>query len=480
MPERTATMRTLLLTTAVLLLSLPARAARPDPAEGVYHAAAQDYYRLKGDAARRRFRHQWLKVIQAFEAVAQRHPSSPRAKDALYTAGQLLTELSHISLLDEDLQRAVTDYQRVIELDPRHHLADDAALALGRIYSDRLEQPALARKVLGRALQLQPGGDQAKKLKALLAALPAAKPEPAPAQAAALAPGRARGSAALLEAIARVQGGGSPAPAAPVPAPAAAEEQVVVGRPEPLVTAGGRPVSSVPELASAPRVRRVVIDAGHGGHDTGAIGRGGLREKDVTLAIARKVAAQLSELGLEVILTRDDDRFIRLEDRARIANDAKGELFLSIHCNSAASRTLRGIETYTLNTASDRYSIRLAARENSSSERGISDLQFILADLTTKANTDASHRLAARVQGSLVSSLGSRYSGVKDLGQKEALFYVLLGARMPAILVETSFLSHPEEESRLGSRGYQEDVARAISDGVKEFLAGREALAKKD
>jgi N-acetylmuramoyl-L-alanine amidase len=228
------------------------------------------------------------------------------------------------------------------------------------------------------------------------------------------------------------------------------------------------------------KVRRVVIDPGHGGHDTGAIGKQGTREKDVTLAISQKLAAELRERGLEVILTREDDRYLKLEARAELANEARGDLFISIHCNSAASRKLRGVETYTLNISSDRYSIRLAARENASSEKAISDLQFILADLATKANTGESSRLATQVQKSLVGQLSREYTGIKDLGTKEALFYVLLGVKMPAILVETSFLSHAEEEERLASEEYQDEVARAIAQGVEDFLGDRHRLAKVD
>ncbi len=229
------------------------------------------------------------------------------------------------------------------------------------------------------------------------------------------------------------------------------------------------------------KMRRVVIDAGHGGHDSGAIGPTGVQEKDVTLAIAQQLAKKLEAAGLEVLLSRDDDTFVRLEDRAAFANQHKGDLFVSIHCNAAPTRSLRGIETYTLNTSADRYSIRLAARENASSEKGVSDLQFILADLATKANTEESSRLAQRVQKSLVRDLSATHKGVRDLGTKEALFFVLLGARMPAILVETSFLSHPEEEKLLGSEAYQGEVAASIADAVTGFLEEREAkLARID
>lgn len=228
------------------------------------------------------------------------------------------------------------------------------------------------------------------------------------------------------------------------------------------------------------KVRRVIIDAGHGGHDTGAIGAKGTREKDVSLAIAKKLAARLEAAGLEVLLTRDDDTFVKLEDRTKFANKHKGDLFISVHCNAAPTRSMRGVETYTLNTSSNRYSIRLAARENSTTERGVGDLQYILADLATKANTGESTQLAERVQRSIVRDLSGTWKGVKDLGTKEALFFVLLGARMPAILVETSFLSHPEEEERLADEKYQQRIADSISEAVTGFLEERNKVAQVD
>ncbi len=226
------------------------------------------------------------------------------------------------------------------------------------------------------------------------------------------------------------------------------------------------------------KVRRVVVDAGHGGHDVGATGPKGTREKDVALAIAKKLAAKLEEMGLEVVLTRDEDVFVKLEDRSRIANREKGDLFISVHCNAATSKKLHGIETYTLNTSSNRYSTRLAARENATTERGVSDLQYILADLATRANTGESTRLAERVQRDLIHGLSADYKDVYDLGTKEALFFVLLGAKMPAILVETSFISNPEEEQRLVSDEFQQDVANSIAGSLGGFLEERNKLAK--
>ena len=548
----------------LLALLLPiATQAKRDPAETAYQEARRSYYALKDDAARRKLRHNWLNVAARFEAVANAHPKSPRAPDALYTAAELLSELSRISFVAEDQQAAIADYTRLVEAHPRHRLADDAALTLARMYFERLDQPEAARRVITRSLSANPKGDRVRDLKALLASLPPppaskpptpvrekapvvastppsrpaaeplpvirvelskpTEPQPAPAQhaVASTAAGERPGTSPLLDAIGRTSREPGATQPEPAPEPKPSTEPVKVAEPakvaEPVkvaeqpvkpaveptkseVLASNKSVtaqvdehvaqarlkavakaSNHAELTLAEqlglKVRRVVIDAGHGGHDTGAIGRKGTQEKEVTLAIAQKLARELRNRGLEVMLTRDGDRYLKLEERARMANEMRGDLFISIHCNSAPTSKLRGIETYTLNTSADRYSIRLAARENASSEKGISDLQFILADLATKANTEESTRLATRVQKNLVSHLSSSYKGVKDLGTKEALFYVLLGARMPAILVETSFLSHAEEESRLASEKYQEDVAQAIALGVEDFL-GRRQLAK--
>lgn len=240
-----------------------------------------------------------------------------------------------------------------------------------------------------------------------------------------------------------------------------------------LVGEGRTPVAAQLGL----RIRKVVVDAGHGGRDTGAIGKSGLREKDVALAIARKVAARLQAQGLEVVLTRDKDEHLTLEERTRIANDEGADLFLSIHCNSAKKRTLSGVETWTLNVAADRYAQRLAAFENADAGRRVSDLKMILADLFTKANASDARELATSVQSSLVRTLRSRVGPVKDNGVKQALFYVLLGAKMPAVLVETAFLSNPAEEKRLKSAKFQDATADAVARGVKEFMDARRRLA---
>jgi len=226
------------------------------------------------------------------------------------------------------------------------------------------------------------------------------------------------------------------------------------------------------------KVRRVVVDAGHGGRDTGAVGPHGVREKDLALAIAKKVAARLTALGFQVVMTRKGDAFLSLDERTRIANEAHADLFVSVHCNAARRRKLAGVETWTLNVASDRYAARLAAFENAEADRTVSDLRLILADLATKANATDARDLAQAVQSSLVRTLRSRVGPVRDHGVKQALFYVLLGTRMPSILVETGFISNPAEEARLRSARFQDGTAEAIARGVKDFVDSRRRLAR--
>jgi N-acetylmuramoyl-L-alanine amidase len=227
-------------------------------------------------------------------------------------------------------------------------------------------------------------------------------------------------------------------------------------------------------------VRRIVVDAGHGGHDPGAIGPRRVREKDVTLAMARRLAKKLRDAGFEVVLTRKDDRFLALEERTAIANTARGDLFVSIHANAHPRRTRGGVETYFLNTDSDRYAARLAARENGLDVGdGEADVARILTDLGAKASAGASRTLARMVQREVTGGVRAHIGEVRDLGVKSALFYVLLGARMPAVLVETAFISNRDEERRLASTAYQEEVAAGIARAVSAFARNGDRVAAR-
>jgi N-acetylmuramoyl-L-alanine amidase len=218
--------------------------------------------------------------------------------------------------------------------------------------------------------------------------------------------------------------------------------------------------------------RRIVIDAGHGGHDPGTIGRGGLQEKDLVLDVAQRLERLIrAELkGAEVVMTRSTDVFIPLEERTAIANTRKADLFLSIHANSSRSSRARGIETYFLNLAMNPHAEEVAARENAISEATIKDLQNLARAITLNSKIDESRDFAASVQRAMVDSLRSAYPAVQDRGVHTAPFYVLIGANMPSILAEIAFVSHPDEEKLLKRAEFRDRIARSLLEGVRTYL----------
>ncbi|MCP4671826.1 MAG: AMIN domain-containing protein, partial [Desulfobacula sp.] len=211
-------------------------------------------------------------------------------------------------------------------------------------------------------------------------------------------------------------------------------------------------------------VKTIVIDPGHGGRDPGAPGYyKNVWEKDIVLNLAKKLAKTLRDrLQCTVLLTRSTDKKLTLEERTAIANTKKADLFISLHCNAAKNKRLKGIETYLLNLATDEQAIAVAARENATSEKNISYLEYILSDLMKHAKINESRRLANTVQTSFIKGMKQKYSGINDHGVKQAPFYVLLGARMPSILIETGFLSNKQECKRLMSNSYQTAISNTI------------------
>ncbi|MGE5303353.1 MAG: N-acetylmuramoyl-L-alanine amidase [Alphaproteobacteria bacterium] len=217
-------------------------------------------------------------------------------------------------------------------------------------------------------------------------------------------------------------------------------------------------------------VRKIVLDPGHGGRDPGAIGAGGIAEKDLVLSVARKLARKLRrEMGIEVVLTRQDDSFVRLEDRTAIANAENADLFVSLHMNASPSGEARGLETYYLDNTTDEASIRLASRENGTARNKVTDLQFILSDMTQNMKLEDSITLAHRLQGSLVSTMTRKMADVRDLGVKKALFYVLVGARMPSVLVEMFFITNKTEGRAMAQDNYQNAVVDSLYDGIQKY-----------
>ncbi len=216
---------------------------------------------------------------------------------------------------------------------------------------------------------------------------------------------------------------------------------------------------------------RVMIDPGHGGKDPGAIGPTGLKEKDVVLAIGRRIREKLSRSGeFDVRMTRDDDVFIPLEERTAMANKGRSDIFVSLHINASPNRRAEGYSTYVLSRgASNREDLELAARENGVPVRKLQGVKFIIDDMFTGARKNESLRLAKTVNDAVVRHVSTRYPGAQSLGLKQAPFYVLVGARMTAILVETSFISNAREESRLRDSSCLDGIADGVVEAVRYY-----------
>ena len=221
------------------------------------------------------------------------------------------------------------------------------------------------------------------------------------------------------------------------------------------------------------KIGRIVVDAGHGGHDTGTIGPNGLMEKDLVLDVALRLGRLLeTRLGADVIYTRDDDTFIPLETRTAVANEHQADLFISVHANSSPDPSARGVETYYLNFTSNPDALEVAARENAVSQKSIFELQDLVKKITLKEKIEESHELASDVQQSLYSGLAGKHSTLRDRGVKKAPFVVLIGANMPSILAEISFVSNPTDAEKLETPEYREKIAESLYKGIAKYAGG--------
>jgi len=232
------------------------------------------------------------------------------------------------------------------------------------------------------------------------------------------------------------------------------------------------------------KIGKIVIDPGHGGHDTGTIGPNGLEEKDLVLEVGRRLGKLLeTRLGAEVVYTRRNDTFIPLETRTAIANQERADLFISIHANSSRDPDARGVETYYLNFSSSPGALEVAARENAVSEKSIYELQDLVKKIALKEKIEESREFAGDVQESLHSGLAAKSPAIRNRGVKKAPFIVLIGANMPSILAEISFVSNPTDEHRLRTSDYRQRIAESLYRGIAKYaqgLSGVKVAAKFD
>ncbi|HKF53764.1 MAG TPA: N-acetylmuramoyl-L-alanine amidase, partial [Candidatus Acidoferrales bacterium] len=262
---------------------------------------------------------------------------------------------------------------------------------------------------------------------------------------------------------------------------------------QPNGNARALPVPGVPAIAAKPtsdgdrsltralglKINRIVIDAGHGGHDTGTIGPHGLMEKDVCLDVALRLGRLIHKKlpGAEVVYTRKTDVFVPLEERTAIANQAKADLFISIHANSSHNETARGIETYYLNFTTSQEALETASRENALSDESIHQLQDLIKQIANNDKIEESRELASDIQTSLTGQLREISTAERNRGVKKAPFVVLIGADMPSVLAEISFLSNPTDEKLLEKPTQRQRIAQGIFRGMERYLSSLNSLA---
>jgi len=234
----------------------------------------------------------------------------------------------------------------------------------------------------------------------------------------------------------------------------------------------------MPVSRSRSKHERIVIDAGHGGHDSGAVG-GSKKEKDIVLQIAKRLNKQLKKRGYTVYMTRNTDRFLKLRQRTKIADKRDAKVFVSIHANAVPKKKrnkIQGVETFFLQNTRDAKSQRIAARENKAVLKGAGNAlskKVIVDSVLNGPKIVQSNKLAIDVQRRIMTNLQSSYKGVRDGGVRHAPFWVLVGASRPSILVEVGYISHPRERKRLSISAYQELIAKGIAEGIENYLNNR-------
>ncbi len=463
----------ILIATAMGLMCLAAWAAPLTPSaenlEAQYKSALKLYRSTLSLTEKQRKLENFDQCVKVLRQIIPKDAGEKITDRCYYLLGQCYHSRYDITQSHEDFRSAVENYKNVTQKFPKSPLADDAQYMTGVIYLNQdLDQAYIEFSKVGI---LFPNGDMKRKAAERAAetqkrpALKKKSPGPSPHGSKPPAVASSSGTAAR-KANAR--------PPAPAPQGGSAKSGPAAAK----ATARGR--TPVPSLARqlALEVRRIVIDPGHGGKDTGAISPNHIFEKEITLAVAKELKRILEQrTGCEVILTRTDDRSVPLEERTAFANSHKADLFISIHTNAHEDRTRHGTETYSLNLSNDQESARVAAFENATANKKISDLEAILHDLMLNTKVKESSRLAQEVQANLVKKLRPAYRGTRDLGTKQAPFYVLLGAEMPCILVETAFLTNEREEHLLRDRGFQKNLAMGISNGVESYIRKMRSFA---
>ena len=388
-------------------------------------------------------------AIEAFQKLVRSYPNSRYVPRAHYWLGRCYTYIGN------DYQ-AITQYQIVESRYAGSEVYDRAQLELARVY---VRQGYLTRAETLYANLIGSSADR----KIIVAATQELQPirtQPFKIQR--------KPIVSTPERVVQVQTQSKPQPVSPIPIPRTkktipATKKTTTGTKKPLA-----PEALTREFGLT--AKTIVIDPGHGGKDPGALGRGAVKEKYIVLSISEKLREVLTRKGYTVLMTRDTNRFIPLKERTAFAIHRKADLFLSIHANGSENSKAKGIETYYLSvTSTDKVAEDIAARENADSGYSIQELEALLKGIIQESKSEDSKRLAKHVQQALVQA-----TDAVDRGVKHARFVVLIGTNVPAILIETGFLSNPTEGRKLTTSAYQHKIANAIAQGIEKFLGKTE------
>jgi N-acetylmuramoyl-L-alanine amidase len=394
----------------------------------------------------------WEKAGTDLVKFINENRTSADAPKAMFLLGGLYETTYRKSGSQTGLKRALYFYEQLARSYVGNELADEALLALGDLRKDGQKDDVGARAAYFEIIDNYRDSNSYQKAQKKTA--PPPTPTPSSIKSA------------------TEHAGQKPAPPVISPSPSPTPS------PTPDLTGLEKEGNSRKIFVRENMIRRplIVIDPGHGGEDLGAAGVEGALEKDIVLDIATYLDELLRDrLRARTVLTRSKDEFIPLAERAVIANKNEADLFISIHANASEYKTASGIETYIVDNTNDKASLKLAERENASlrfEKRGGAqhDLEFMRSDLIQNLKLDDSISLAHHLQDTLHGTLSRYYKGVNNLGVKKGPFYVLVGAHMPCVLVEVSFVDHPVEGRRLIDRKYQKLIAQALYEGVKEFF----------
>lgn len=396
----------------------PAKRLNPAEAAKLYSAKAAEWRALKAaPAARSGKREAWLGLEGDFKEIEIMAQGSATAEKAAFQAARSREELARRSQQRADWEEAAELYAAVAANYPSSSLADDSLYAQALILDKRMKNPQKAALTLESMLEAYPKGDMARNGKTLAAKL---------------------------------------------------KGQGKTRQPENQE----KPQTLAEQLGLT--VRTIMIDPGHGGKDPGAAGNG-VDESAYVLALAKNLGDKLGKAGFTVLYTREKDIFIPLEDRTKLANNQNADLFISIHVNANRNESVNGLEVYYLDVARSNSAIKVAARENGVSTQQISDLQFILSDLMRDTKLGESKELANSVLKNMLSGLRKNGFSSSNNGVRSAPFYVLLGARMPAILIEVGYLTNDGEAKRMKNPLYVEKAAEGIANGIVSY---KQQLAK--